>query len=283
MEGELWQKAYRLATEIGKGRGLVRGRYSNAVICAVYFWSVVNDRPVSWACDPRNWGRHQIRNHLPSASTMSRRMKSKDVIQLIEAIEKQLVNISHPSICRLIDAKPLPISGHSEDADARYGRAASGMARGYKFHGIFDFFQGFVAWCIRPMNANESPVAKTLIPQLNSQGYLVGDNAYDSNELYQLAGLKGVQLIAPRKKNVKGIAHTNHSPFRLKAIKMMTRPFAWALIRQRRQIESVFGQLTNLSFGLGPLPNWVRTQRRVENWVRVKLILFNIYRLQQTT
>ena len=69
------------------------------------------------------------------------------------------------------------------------------MARGYKLHAIYDPFQGFVQWKIKPMNANEGPVAAELIRPVSEQGYLIGDNAYDRNKLYDLAGGQGIQLI----------------------------------------------------------------------------------------
>lgn len=283
MEDELWKEIYRLAKRIGKWKGVVRGTYSDAMIVAVYFWAVVHDRPTKWACDKKNWHGRGPKGDLPSASTMSRRLRAEAVLQLVEDIESELIGMNQPSFCRLIDAKPLPVSGHSDDPDVGYGRAASTMARGYKFHGIYDDSQGFVHWSIESMNVNECPAGAELISRLTSEGYLVGDNAYDRNKLYALAGDRGVQLIAPQRKTTKGVGHRQHSPFRLRAIEMQTRRFAKGLVFFRRMIETAFAQLTTLSFGLGPLPNWVRTKNRVRNWVRAKLILFNIYRLNQKT
>jgi hypothetical protein len=214
---------------------------------------------------------------------MSRRLRAEGVQWLLCALEKELLRQRPASWCRFIDGKPLPISGHSQDRDAAYGRAAGGKTRGYRFHGVFDELQGFVAWTIKPLNVNESKVAHELIHQLDQPGYLVGDNQFDSNSLYDLAGARSIQLIVRRRKNVHGIAHGRHSPYRLKAIDMMNRPFAQSLIAARRRIETTFAQLTCLAFGLAPLPNWVRTARRVKNWVRTKLIFFTAYRRRQRT
>jgi hypothetical protein len=221
--------------------------------------------------------------HIPSPSTMSRRLRSEGVQKLLCDLEKELIRQRPASWCRFIDGKPLPISGHSEDSSAGYGRATGGKARGYKFHGVFDESQGFVAWTIKPMNVNESKVAHELVRQLEHPGYLVGDNQFDSNALYDLAGAQSIQLIVRRRRNVRGIAKGRHSPYRLKAIDMMTRPFAQSLIAARRGIETTYSQLTGLSFGLAPLPNWVRTARRVQNWVRTKLIFFTAYRRRERT
>ena len=283
MEGELWRQVYALTKRMGKSKGVVRGTYSDVQIVAVYFWSVLHDRPMCWACDHRNWRGSGLAKHLPSTSTLSRRLRSASVQALLRAIENALLKQKPASWYRFIDGKPLPISGHSQDRDAAYGRAASGKAKGYKFHGIYDESQGFVAWRIKPMNASESKVAHELVAELHDPGYLIGDNIFDSNALYDLAGRHSIQLLVRRRQNVKGIGHIRHSPYRLRAIELMTRPFAQALLHARRRIESIYSQFTCLAFGLAPLPNWVRTNRRVENWVRSKLIFFTVYLRSQST
>lgn len=214
---------------------------------------------------------------------MSRRLQSKPVEMLLCLVEDELQKQVPPSWCRWIDAKPLPIGGNSQARDAGYGRAAGGKAKGYKFHAVYDDLQGFVTWQVMPMQIHESKAARQLIGQLEHSGYLGGDNQYDQNALYDLAGQKAIQLLAPRKRNVKGLGHCRHSPSRLRAIEMLTRPFGRGLLQARSQIERAFSQLTSLSFGLSPLPNSVRTLRRVRNWVRGKLIFFNIYRTEITT
>lgn len=277
MEGELWSEVYARVRRIGKGKGVVRGVYADAVIVAVYLWSVVNDRPVAWACDRRNWRRGCPIKQLPSRSTMSRRLRSNGTQQLLRRLERALIDEGQPSWLRIIDGKPLPVSGHSQAQGVAYGRAARSMATGYKFHGVFDESQGFVAWRIKPMNVNESKVARELIEDLNHSGYLVGDNQFDQNPVYDAAARRSIQLLAPRRKNVQGLGHIRHSPHRLHAIDVLSRPFGQALLHARRRIESIYAQLTGLAFGLAPLPNWVRTIPRVENWVRAKLILFAMY------
>jgi len=283
MEGELWRQVYALAKRVGKTSRVVRGTYFDVEIIGVYLWSVLHDRPVNWACERCNWSGRCPMKRLPSPSTISRRLRSEGVQKLLCVIEKELINQRPASWCRFIDGKPLPISGHSEDADAGYGRATGGKAKGYRFHGVFDEFQGFVAWTIKPMNANESKVAHELVSQLKEPGYLIGDNQFDSNTLYDLAGTRSIQLIVRRRAYVRGLGHVRQSPYRLKAIEMMTRPFAQSLIAARRQIETTYSQFTGLAFGLAPLPNWVRTARRVKNWVQTKLIFFTAYRHLKTT
>jgi hypothetical protein len=278
MEGELWEQVYVLAKRLGKGKGVVRGKFLDFEIVAIYFWSVIHDRPIRWACDRRHWRGLRAFKRLPSPATMSRRLRCGGVQELIKQLEQQLLRDRPASWCRFIDGKPLPISGHSEDAGAGYGRSTGGKAKGYRFHGVFDESQGFVAWQIRPMNHNESKVAQELIATLKEPGYLVGDNQFDSSRLYDLAGERDIQLLVRRRRNVKGWGHGYQSFYRRKAFDMLQRPFAQALLDARRRIESIYSQLTSLAWGLAPLPNWVRTQYRVENWVRAKLIYFHLYR-----
>ena len=61
-------------------------------------------------------------------------------------------------------------------------------------------------------------------------------------------------------------------------LRRMPTNFIQGLLKARVEIEHMFGYLTNISFGLKPLPNWVRGVFRVENWVRAKMIFFNIWR-----
>jgi len=277
MEGELWGRVYALLKRLGKGKGVMRGRFLDVDVAAAYLWSVLHDRPVAWACQRRNWPRRGAMRRLPSPSTMSRRLRTVAVQDLLRRIEPALLAQGRAGWCRFIDGKPLPVSGHSEAQGVGYGRAASTKARGYKFHGVFEPGRGFVAWRIKPMNVNESKVAHELIGDLSPGGYLVGDNQFDQNPVYETAGGRSIQLVAPRRQRVKGLGHHRHSPHRLRAIDLVSRPFGQALVHARRSIETAYAQLTGLAFGLAPLPNWVRTTPRVENWVRAKLIYFTAY------
>jgi hypothetical protein len=224
MEGELWRQVYGLAKRLSKGKGVVRGKFLDLEVAAVHLWSVLHDRPVKWACDRRNWRGSCPMKRLPSRATMSRRLRSAGVQQLLRNLEQALVKRGRRSWCRFIDGKPLPVSGHSQAQGVGYGRTTCGMGKGYKFHGVFDEFQGFVAWRIKPMNANESKVAHELIGELSKGGYLVGDNQFDQNPAYQAAGERAIQLLAPRRKNVKGLGHIRHSPHRLRAIDVLISP-----------------------------------------------------------
>lgn len=279
MESELCKKLYQIIAQVYTKTNLKRIQFTDADIVRVYMWAVLNDRPTRWACDKKNWPIYHRRKKLPDPSTMSRRLRTKAVQQLLRAIENHLKTSRPRSICRWIDAKGLLISNSSGDKQAGYGYAGGGKGKGYKLYAIADPEQGFVNWKIGPMNKSEGRVALELLKEAEEQGYIIGDKAYDNNPLYELAGSKSICLIAPRRfKNAKSVGNRKHSSFRLKMIERLNDRYIRGLIKTRVGIEHMFGRLTNLSFGLKPLPNWVRGMFRVENWLRGKLILFAIYK-----
>lgn len=278
MESELFKELYRIVRSLGKSQRPPKCQFTSAEIALVYFWAVANDRCVDWACQRRNWPIHRQRRRFPNGSTMSRRLRQDDVILLIAKIREHVGTLYEPSFERWIDAKPLPIGGSSQDVDAGYGRAAASMAKGYKLYAIADKNQGIVAAEVRPIQANEAGVAPVLIDQIEGPGTLAGDNAYDSNKLYDQAGAKQIQLIAPHRKNIQGLGHIKHSPFRIACQKLLRTKKGKRLLHQRDGIERMFGQLTGMPSGLSPLPNFIRGLRRVTNWVNAKIILFNLWR-----
>src|SRR5688572_30536959 len=54
------------------------------------YWSVICDRPTSWACRKEHWPIHLRRRPLPSPATMSRRLRSPSVVALLDALERQV-------------------------------------------------------------------------------------------------------------------------------------------------------------------------------------------------
>jgi hypothetical protein len=279
MEDELYKEVYLILRQNGNNKVPQRGTYTDEDVILTYLWAVLHDRPTYWACKKINWPIWYRRRPLPTASTMSRRLRTDSVQQLMSKLEQQLQGKFPASLCRWIDAKPLPISPCSKDKQAGFGPAAGSMAKGYKLYTIADGMQGFVVWTVRPMNHAECAVGHELIKKLNGKGYLIGDRAYDVNKLYDLANAKSIQLVTPqRKKNAMGFGHRRHSPYRIKAMSFKDTPEGQVLLTSRDNIDRMYGQLTNLGFGLSPLPNWVRTQFRVEMWVRGKLIFYHLWR-----
>ena len=55
MERELWPRLYHLVMEVGQTLRLTDVTYQPHIIVLVFLWAALHDRPVSWACDERNW------------------------------------------------------------------------------------------------------------------------------------------------------------------------------------------------------------------------------------
>ena len=103
-----------------------------------------------------------------------------------------------PTLIKILDGKPLGVATHRADADATMGRGIGGFAKGYKLHAIWGIEPMPLAWSVRPLNVSEVTEARTLIPQLTGEGYLLADANYDRNVLYDQAAACGHQLIAQR-------------------------------------------------------------------------------------
>lgn len=113
MERELWKKVYRVVRSLSSSTeaAMTNGRrhHSDMTIALVFFWAVLHDRPMNWACSMSNWFGRRRPKQLPSASTLSRRLRSAGVQDLLVAIERQLRSTRPPSLCKIADAKPLSL------------------------------------------------------------------------------------------------------------------------------------------------------------------------------
>jgi hypothetical protein len=277
MERELWNKIYHCVKELASNKRPRCASFSDAQIVLTYFWSVLNNRSINWATHKCNWPLHMRRCRIPTSSTMTRRLPTESIQELLKTIHQNIIQQYPRNTCRWIDAKPLPIGGCSKDKDSSYGFGASCILRGYKLYAVADQNQGFIAWSVKAIKHNEALVARELIPQLDSGGYLIGDTAYDSDILYNLAAQSEIQLIAPRKR-ARALGHRKYSQHRLRSLQMQQREFGRSLLSSRVNIERMFGNLTTFIGGLGPLPHWVRTLFRVEMWVRAKMIFYHLWR-----
>lgn len=285
MERERWETVYRML--VCWDQWGHRGLYSSAVIVAVYFWAVLHDRPVCWACLAKHWPDDiSLRRRLPSQATMSRRLRELDVQVLLTKIAERLQTAQGDAAAvKIVDAKPLPVGGYSRDPDARWGYAVRGYLKGYKLFAIWGNGPLPCCWKVGSMNLSEPRVAENLMPQVSGQGYLLGDKVYDINRLYDAAHAANHQLLTDRKRPTAGLGHRRHSPHRLRAIALLKTKKGQRLYRQRTCIERQFGGLTNFGGGLAPLPNWVRRLHRVRLWVQAKMIInaLRINNLNHTT
>lgn len=283
MERERWKRLYAMA--LAKGKLPRSGTYFGvARIVGVFLWSVLHDRPVCWACRGENWPEDLRPSALPSQPTMSRRLRSAAVQELLRAMAEDSVHRTVPGWVKSIDSKPLPVGDHSKDHDATWGRSFSGRLRlkGYKFHAVWDSGPMPLAWEVTGMNVHDSRAAARLLPQLHAGGYVLADCQYDHNKLYDLAARHGHQLVAHRQHPQAGLGHHRHSPFRLRSIALQRTTFGRALMNQRNAIERQFGGLTSFGGGLAPLPSWVRNLPRVWLWLTAKLLI-NALRIRQNS
>ena len=270
MERELWNELYIVVKSLDNTPQ--SQFYRNWEIVMVYLWAVIHDRPTSWAVDPDHWLANPLIHRLPSQSTLSRRLRTGDVIDLMSKVEQHLGTDTAGLAVWCIDGKPLPVGAHSKDREARLGFCSKGFQKGYKFHAIWTNTVIPSAWCIESMNVGEAKVAQKLVKSHSAGGYLLGDCQYDSNPLHTVTSQLGIQLVAPQKR--KGnLGSRKHSTSRLHSLELLNRAFGKALYEIRRTIEQCFGNLTTFGGGLGPLPAWVRRKHRVHLWVQAKILI----------
>lgn len=287
MEATLYRALYRLVWSVAHPRR-PRVQFPDRAIILVYLWSVLHDRPVTWACDRRHWPAGLLAFELPSDTTMSRRLATLGVLQLLERVLLAASDrVGPPPLVKAVDSKPMTVGAYSKDRDAKRGRVGAGqMARGYRLHALT---HGRVArhWVLGPMNDHDSVHAPALLGRLEGGGgYVVADNAYDSNALHACAAAAGHQLVAPPREAERHVRDARHNgPARLRALDVLASPlefcrggrraaFGVALYNHRETVESCFGELSLT--GLNYLPAWVRGPRRVALWAAGKILLQTI-------
>jgi hypothetical protein len=278
VEDQLWKAIVNVLKHVDKRRKRSIEDFSDEDIVKVYYWSVIHDRPVDWACCRANWPIHARKKKLPSGSTMSRRLRTSSVIAVLDAIECHIIRPQGPRLFWMIDGKPLVIGGCSKDRQAAYGKAAASKAKGYKLHALVADNGSLAQWRVAPMNKDERVMAKRLLKSADFRGYITADANYDSNQLHQICDARGnCQLLTPRRYGPgKKVGHRAQSCGRLRSIAMLESPesaFGKQLMQDRVAIERYFGRLASWGGGLTHLPPWARTHRRVRRWVQAKLVL----------
>ena len=244
------------------------------IVLLTFFWAALHDRPVCWACNPRNWATTTLRPaRLPSTSTMSRRLRRVDTAMLMRAVVAKIREEGDETLIAIIDGKPLPVGGASGDPEARCGRGAGLFAKGYKLFAVWGGRPAPETFRVYPMNTSEDKVAVEMMPELRGGGYLLGDGEYDASPVYDAAAAAGYQLLAPREHPEAGLGHHYQSPYRLRSIALLRSNFGQEIYAMRGDIERAFGVLTSFGSGLSPLPAWVRHQDRVWMWAAAKLVI----------
>jgi len=282
MERQLWNAIVDVMNRISNPNRNRRWKFEVLTILKVWFWAVIHDRPVCWATRLENWPIDLRRRALPSASTMSRRLRSANVQAFLKEVEHLVISPQGSNnLVWMIDGKPLPIGGCSKDRQAGYGRSAGGKAKGYKLHIIVGNQGEIAAWRIAPMNCDERVMAHRMLKSTQRAGYVISDSNYDSNKLHQVCEDHGnLQLVTPRRYGPnRGHGHRKQTQGRMRSKAILEDPFSdfgRELIHQRDAIERFFGRLCSWGGGLTHLPPWIRTYRRVHRWVQAKLITSQI-------
>jgi len=282
MERGLFRMLRAELRRIGRRRTDRRQTHTDATIVEVYFWAVLHDRPVSWACRPENWPGVARRGPLPSQSAMSRRLRTAGVRRLIDTVERRLRRSDRPApLVFMIDGKPLPVSAHSKDPHAAWGRGSGGLCNGYKLHLLMAIDGTVLAWRVAPMNVDERAMARRLLRDARCAGYVLADANYDASHLHDLALAFGGQLVTPRRVRTvnQGLGHHPQSPGRLRSIDLLENTvssFGRDLHALRNAIERKFGYLASTAGLLTHLPAWVRTCPRVRLWVQAKLVIADL-------
>lgn len=281
MEAQLYETLYKFVYALAHPRRK-RTRFNDRIIVMVYLWSVLWDRPVCWACQKKNWG-IKLPFELPSDSTMSKRLRTVGVQQLLERVLAAASELFGPApLLKQVDSKPLYVGPYSKDRDAKRGRVAEGQfARGYRLH-VLNHGRIVRHFTLAPMNDHDSAVAPELFKKLEGGGYAAADNAFDSNELHRAAAAANHQLVAPPRAANKGVRDLKHNcPERIRSLDLLDSPlkkcglpgdFGRELYNCRQRVESGFGGMTFL--GLHFLPPWVRHARRVACWSAGKILIY---------
>lgn len=282
MDGELLRWLYhRLLGDPSSARTR-ECTYSDGLIAFIYFFATLTHHSPRWACQKRNWPPWCRRLAFPSYSQLCRRLKNERHQQLIEQINSECKQRLPKGNELIVDGKPLVVGGFSKDPDATTGRVPDGYARGYRMNVVGSSAGAYEAFEVTGLNGGEATVIRQLISGVDLKGRIVrGDANFDSNPLYEAIAEAGGRLIAERRKPGRRLGHRPHHPHRLRALEELEQtPDGLAQHRRRRiRIEQSFAHLTNLSFGLCGLPNFVRRLPRVRMWVLAKITLYHLHRM----
>ena len=273
-EQDRYQRLCRMLEQVGKLDHNRRHQHSDRAIVQVLVWAALHDRPITWACDPGNWVRSLRPKVLPGQSCMSRRLRTLSIQQLLERAFGHLREQLPSGMLKCIDAKPLPVGGCSKDSEARYGRAASCKAKGYKLFALMDWASGAIdRWIVGGMNWSEQKAADVLLSKLPESVAVIGDGEYDASRLHDLVAGQECALLTPAPPQGGGSGHHYQSPHRLNSLALAQSSAGAQMLAARIVIEQSFGNMTSFAGGLGPLPAWVRTPHRVVAWVAAKILI----------
>jgi len=180
MERELWKVVYTALKKVARRFHQKYVQLHPWRIAAVLLWAALHDRPVSWACDKRNWATTQRKpGRLPSEATMSRRAQKTSFALFLSALANELKGPGPPAWELVIDGKPLPVGKCSKDPDAKSNQ----HGKGYELHALWGQKCLPEAWEVTAAREYEGAVAVRLLAQVKGKGFVYGDGSYEANEV----------------------------------------------------------------------------------------------------
>ena len=292
MDRELWTSillaVQRAAAHVGWNGGRRKPVYANWLIVAMYVWSVVHDRPLSWACRRQSYNGLFRPRRFPSISQFTRRVRSDDCQCILQRVHDHFAQRGVMTEAIYIDGKPLPVSPVSKDRDAKRGKISGAFARGYKLYAAVNANRRIVVWSVMGLNEDEKTLARHALlpnlPPLTRDGLVLADSHYDSAPLHEeVSEPLGVWLVHPLRGQDRAGGKNRWWKLRQMPVSRRVLVQAWEqepelmrfVYKSRQEIERVFGVLICTAGGLGMLPAWVRHLHRVRRWVGVKIILYN--------
>lgn len=274
-----WSAVVRLVRSVDDAKHRRTPRFSDSQILLTLLWARLHHRPVCWACRPASWPLWERRRTRPSPTTMTRRLRSASVVAMIERLESAVQADAPAELVHAVDGKPLVVSRHSTDPDARHGRGAGGYDKGYKLHVVCGLSGRVCCWRVTPLSTPEHEMARRMVQGGGiSTGYLLADTLFDWDTLHTRCEQQGVRLLAPRRPTRRGRGTRQRGRVgaaRQACIAAMETPhacFARDLHGQRAVVERVFARLET-RWHIGHPPFYVRRLRRVRLWVQAALIL----------
>jgi hypothetical protein len=261
-------------------------KFSYRLITLMYFWSVLHDECLSWACDRGHYGDWFRPRKLPSISQFTRRVSEEVFQAILQRVHDDLARAGFSSPVHYLDGKPLTVSAVSKDPDARRGHVTGGFAKGYKLHAVVSEGRRVLVWSVMPLNVAEQSVALEMTARLPGAPPLaltLADSNYDSAPLHKAQAACDRRLLTPLKaqQRVKDGGHhpvtlRQMGPQRREALEVWKgRPeLAEYVLKQRNNVEGVFSVMA-VALKMGHLPAHVRRLHRVRRWVGAKIILYN--------
>jgi hypothetical protein len=131
MKLELWSETSAAISAVAANwKRHPRDQHSTALIVRVYHWACLHGRPISWACQARNWKPSTRPQTLPDQSTMSRRTRRVDFMDFLGRVGEHMNGKTKPQMVKVVDGKPLELPNHTTDRDAKWSRGVGRTAVG---------------------------------------------------------------------------------------------------------------------------------------------------------